>query len=182
MEKLDKVEIVRQKTGVTYEEARSALEQTDYDVLDAIVLLEQQGKAHTQTRTAHHTTTAEESALSSQMVEAQQAYERSSRRTGFSEVFARLMESLKRLCARGLEVSFVVERNGEQVLTIPVLILVILILFLFPATIPLLIVGLFFGFRYHFEGVGDTSINVNDIMDRAADGAESIKNNVMGNE
>ena len=98
-----------------------------------------------------------------------------------ADYFRWRMDSLKRICTRGLEVSFVVERNDAQVLAIPVLILVILILFLFPATIPLLVVGLFFGFRYHFEGLKDGSVNVNDVMDKVADGAESFRNDVMGN-
>ena len=37
MEMLEKVELVREKTGVSYQEARDALEATDYDVLDAII-------------------------------------------------------------------------------------------------------------------------------------------------
>lgn len=181
MEKLDKVEVIRQKTGVSYEDARAALEQTGYDVLDAIVLLEQQGK--TQANTAHHTTVhTEQAAMSYEMVQAQQEYERTSKKTNASETFDRIIDTLKRLCTRGLEVSFVVERNDARVLALPVLILVILILFLFPATIPLLIVGLFFGFRYHFDGLGSTNVNINDAMDRMADGAESLKNDVMGDK
>ena len=180
MNKLDKVEMVREKTGVTYEEARAALEHHDYDVLDAIVELEQQGK--TQARTAHHTTSTTESTMSTEMAHAQQAYERSSKQTRVSEVVERVIEGLKNLCARGLEVTFVVERNGGQVLAIPVLLLVILILFLFPATIPLLIVGLFFGFKYHFEGLNNGSVNVNDMMDKVADGAESLRQDVFGEQ
>lgn len=179
MEKLEKVELVVEKTGVTYEEARNALEQCNYDVLDAIVLLEQQGK--TQAQTAHTTTDRTDQPMSTDMERAQQAYQNSTRNTHFQDVFERVMDSLKRICTRGLEVSFVVERNDAQVLAIPVLILVILILFLFPATIPLLVVGLFFGFRYHFEGLKDGSVNVNDVMDKVADGAESFRNDVMGN-
>ena len=179
MEKLEKVELVVQKTGVTYEEAKGALEQCNYDVLDAIVLLEQQGKTNAQT--AHHTTNHANQPMSTDMERAQQAYQQSTQNTRVQDVFARLMESLKRLCTRGLEVSFVVERNDAQVLAIPVLVLVILILFLFPATIPLLIVGLFFDFRYHFDGLNNGSVNVNEVMDKVADGAESLRNDVMGN-
>jgi NACalpha-BTF3-like transcription factor len=40
MENLEKVELVREKCNVSYEEARDALEACDYDVLDAIVMLE----------------------------------------------------------------------------------------------------------------------------------------------
>lgn len=180
MEKLDKVETVRQKTGVSYEEARNALEQCNYDVLDAIVFLERQGK--TQTHTAHHTTSANQHTISTEMVAAQQEYEQSSKKTRANEVLDRIVDVLKRLCNRGLEVSFVVDHNNERVLTLPVLILAILILFLFPATVPLLIVGLFFGFRYRFEGLQTSSVDINGAMDKVANQAESLKNNVMGNQ
>lgn len=180
MEKLDKVEVVRQKTGVSYEDAKAALEQCDYDVLDAIVLLEQQGKA--QTQTAHHATSAsaDAHAVSPEMVRAQQEYRQSSQKTRASEVLERIIDTLKRLCSRGLEVSFVVERRDARVLALPVLILAILILFLFPATIPLLIIGLFFEFRYHFEGLDSRAEGINDAMGRVADGAETLKNDVLG--
>ena len=44
MEMLEKVERLREKANVTYEEAKAALEQTGGDLLDAMVLLERQGK------------------------------------------------------------------------------------------------------------------------------------------
>ena len=37
MDNLEKVEKLREKTGVSYEEAKAALEATNYDVLDAII-------------------------------------------------------------------------------------------------------------------------------------------------
>ena len=36
MERLEKVEKIREKTGVSYEEAKNALEACEYDVLDAL--------------------------------------------------------------------------------------------------------------------------------------------------
>lgn len=180
MEKLDKVEKVREKTGVSYEEARAALEQCEYDVLDAIVLLEQQGKA--QRQTAHHTTDASQVPMSTDMIRAQQAYEQSSKKSHFGEVLERVLEQFKKLCSRGLEVSFVVFRHDDRLLSIPVLLLVILALFLLPAVVPLLIVGLFFGFRYHFEGLKHNSVSVNDVMDKAADAAETFARDVTSNK
>jgi len=38
---LEKVDLVRERTGVSYQEAKEALEKTDGDVVDAIVMLEQ---------------------------------------------------------------------------------------------------------------------------------------------
>ena len=36
MDKLEKVEKLRAKTGVSYEDAKNALEACDYDLLDAV--------------------------------------------------------------------------------------------------------------------------------------------------
>ena len=44
MEMMEKVERLREKANVTYEEAKAVLEQTGGDLLDAMVLLERQGK------------------------------------------------------------------------------------------------------------------------------------------
>ena len=40
MEMMEKVERLREKANVTYEEAKAALEETGGDLLDAVVLLE----------------------------------------------------------------------------------------------------------------------------------------------
>ena len=44
MERMSMVETLRDKTNVTYEEARDALERADWDLLEAVVLLERDGK------------------------------------------------------------------------------------------------------------------------------------------
>ena len=44
MEKLEMIEKLRERAQVTYDEAREALEQADGDLLDALIILERQGK------------------------------------------------------------------------------------------------------------------------------------------
>ena len=44
MENFEKVEKLREKTGVSYEDAKKVLEENNYDMLDAIIELERQGK------------------------------------------------------------------------------------------------------------------------------------------
>lgn len=44
MEKLEKVELIREKCGVSYEDAKAALDACGDDTLDAIIWLEKQGK------------------------------------------------------------------------------------------------------------------------------------------
>ena len=48
MELFEKVEKLVQKSGCTYEEAKIALDLTDGDMLEAMILLEKQGKAENQ--------------------------------------------------------------------------------------------------------------------------------------
>ena len=54
MEKLEKVEVIREKCGVSYEDAKAALDACDDNVLDAIIWLEKQGKSTKQS--ANYTT------------------------------------------------------------------------------------------------------------------------------
>ena len=46
MDNFEKVEKIREKTGVSYEEAKAALEANNYDLLDAVIYLEKQGKTN----------------------------------------------------------------------------------------------------------------------------------------
>lgn len=57
----------------------------------------------------------------------------------------------------------------------PITILVIMMVFAFYVIVPLLIVGLFFGFKYYFSGPVADGIDLNNVMDKASEAAENIK-------
>ena len=172
-EKLEKVELVREKTGVSYEDARGALEQMDYDVLDAIVLLERQGK--TATRTASGSTAHGDDGSSAQMVEAQIIYENDTRRTGFEEKLNRVFAWIQNLLRRSLDIKLVATKHGAQSFSIPLLLVILLLVIAFWIVLPLLVVSLFFDFRYHFEGIGSITVDLNDLSQKASDTADYIK-------
>ena len=44
MDHIEMVEKMREKTGLSYEEARAVLERSDWNLLDALIALEQEGK------------------------------------------------------------------------------------------------------------------------------------------
>ena len=187
MEKLEKVELIREKTGVSYDDANAALDACNGDVLDAIIFLERVGKA--QPQTASYTTTGSDTTfgapISPEMAEAQSAYEQSSKRSKFGEYMNKVFEEFKRLLRASIDTTFVIERHGSRLIALPVLVLVLAVFFWW-AAIPLLIVGLFFNCHYHFEGIGRVTVDVNDVMDKASDVAESIKRDITdsnnGNE
>ncbi len=178
MDKLEKVELVREKCGVTYVEAKDALEACNYDVLDAIVMLEKAGK--TRPATASYTTTSQPTGEPSpEMSQVQREFHESSKKGSVKEAFGRFVDGIKHILQRSIEVNFVAERKDARIVAVPVIVLALLVLFAFWITLPLLVIGLFFGFRYSFEGIGKINVDINDVMDKVADGAESIKRDVM---
>lgn len=178
---LEKVELVRSKTGVSYEDAKRALEASGGNVLDAIIWLEREGKVHT--ATVSYSTSAtdggqEQGTNSPEMIRAQQEYQESSRKSD-------LWETIKRVLQNSIDYKFVaVRRDGDQLVRLPVLVPIVG-LFVWGATIWLLIVGLFFGVRYRIDKPDDASHSaskvtedVNDAMSGAADFADTIKRDV----
>lgn len=172
MENLEKVELVREKCGVSYEEAREALEACGYEVLDAIIMLEREGKA----------AKVEEPELVVEIAEALEDEERSEERSERTESKAasawnKFCAKCKELARSGMDTTFVAERKGERIIALPVL-FVILGMFIWGATLWLLVIGLFFGFRYSLEGKGALVSDINDAMGKAADVADDIKESV----
>lgn len=177
MDKLEKAEKVIEKTGVSFEEARAALEACGYDVLDAIVWLERQGKADASATS--YTTTNSEAQASDEMAQAQVDYERATKTPDFTKVFERLLAWVRKVLKASVETSFVVERKDSKVIAMPTLLLIILGILAFWVVLPLLVVGLFFDFKYHFEGIDAVTIDVNDLVGKASDVAENLKRDVM---
>ena len=147
MEMLEKVEKIREKTGVSYEEAKAALEEANGDILDAIVILENQGKVKGPER-QYYSTRPEDS--SQKFQEAAKVYDEQQEK--FGSIMKKFMKWCGQMIKKGCENFFTVRKGCEEIITVPVLLLVVLLLFAFWVIVPLLIVGLFFDFRYSFKG------------------------------
>lgn len=170
---LDKVEKIREKTGVSYEDAKAALEAANGDVLDALVLLENQGKIEKPDVQVY--STGEKKDGSEELHEAVKAYEED-KSGSFRNTSKRFFAWCKKWVNKGMENYFVVNRNGEEMISLPVLALVILLVIAFWVIITLLIVGLFFGCKYSFRGDITKKVDINSACDKAAEAAEAVKN------
>ena len=177
MDKLEKAEKVIEKTGVSFEEARRALEANNYDVLDAIVYLECLGKSSG--GAASYTTAGDAAGASDEMAQAQDDYERASKSPDFGNVFERFWAWCRKVLRASVDTSFVVERDEKKVVAMPTLVLLLLAVLAFWVVIPLLVVGLFFNFKYRFEGIDAVTIDVNELADKASEVAENLKKDVM---
>ena len=168
MDDLEKVERLRERADVSYEEAKKALEECNGDLLDAMVYLEKQGKVK-KPGTTSYTTQYEESVDFGDMTKEE-------KNSGVRDLLNRFFSWCGSLIQKGNHMNFKVDRNGKNIISIPVTVFVVLVLLFFWAIVWVMVIGLFLDCRYSFEGAGEVQIDVNKAMDRAADAADQIKN------
>ena len=173
MDKLEKVEKLREKTGVSYEDAKNALEACDYDLLDAIIYLEKLDKV--KAPEVESFTTGEEQKTSTEF---EQAYTNDCNKVTFGQMMDKFFKWCGKVLKKSVDSTFIVERRGQTMINVPVLVLVIALILAFWVVLPLLVVGLFCECRYHFEGIGDINVNLNSACDKMADSVDNLKSDV----
>lgn len=170
MDHIDMVEKVRERANVSYEEARAALERSDWDMLDALIDLEKQGKVRG--GASYDTAGAGQSAPEYETVRA------TASENGAASGWKNFVDGVKRLFHKSWVNSFRVSRKGETVLVMPILVFLLLIVCCFWVSLPALIIGLFLGCRYSFEGKDIKDDDLNRVMDKAANAAETVKESI----
>ncbi|MBQ8318092.1 MAG: DUF4342 domain-containing protein [Lachnospiraceae bacterium] len=176
MDNLEKVERIREKTGVSYEDAKIALEASNNDMLDAIVYLEKLGKVNAPKQSQY--VTSFETETSSEFDKAQADYEKACKKSSFGEKIDSFGEWFKKVIKRSCEIKFNVDRYEERVFSLPLLALIIIMLFAFWLVGILLIVGLFFDYKYSFEGVNPTTVDINDLCNKASDTCTGLREDI----
>ncbi len=161
MDTFEKVEKLREKANVTFEEAKAALEEANGDLLDAMILLERQGKAE-ERRESY--STKEDASL---MVVDEPERTEKKRGNAFTD-------KLKTLWHKSCENFFVIERENEVILNIPICVFLLILMFAWYVTLIALIVALFFGCKYSFRGA-DEMKTANTVCDKASEAAEKVK-------
>ena len=171
-EKMERVERVVEKTGLTYEEAKDALEANNWDMLETMVYLERLGMVREPKQASQ--TTEEEKAK--EFKQASEEYEKQAK-GGFGDTVSKFLKWCGKIIKIGCENTFRISRDGEKLLDMPLIILVLLLISSFWTFAVLLIVGLFFRFRYSFDGAlfEGNAAKVNDACEKAADACENVK-------
>lgn len=165
MTEYEKVEKLCEKCNISYEEARTALEASDWDLLDAIVRLEREGKVSG--GAASHST----------KVDPEPAAEEE-HRSRFAERASTLWDHIRRMIQIGNENSLVIHYKEKQIVSLPITALVILLLCTNIWMLIAMAAGMFFGLRYSIKGEQLGKPQVNDVMDKAANAAENVRETV----
>jgi hypothetical protein len=173
MEFFEKVEALREKANVSYEVAKEAMEACNYDMLDAMIYLEKQGKVNSGSTASY--TTSSGTDTSQEFEEAQRSYEDSCQRTTVGSVVGKFINWCGYIIKKSVEVDFCVTKNERLLLKVPVLALVLALLIAFWLFAILLVVGLFCSCKYSFQGIDATTIDLNGMCEKASETCENIK-------
>ncbi|NCB63842.1 MAG: ubiquitin [Clostridia bacterium] len=181
---LEQVEKIREKAGVTYEEAKAALIANHGDLLETLIYLERQGKSPTADQGGFYTTKPggmddeDPCALVLIPEQGKRRGKHGSYDKAWTFEFDDIWQAFRDLLRRSVTNQFEVWRADRIITSMPVLILILLAVFFFWCTLPLLLVGLFFGFRYRFRGPDLGKDAVNKVMDGVSSTVSDMKENL----
>lgn len=207
MDNYQKVEQLVNKAGCSYEDAKTALEGCGWDMLDAVISLERDGKVKKETAEQ----TAQKAEETIEIIPEVKAEERSgstggsgsggsssgstgnnsgsesadsSRRDAGSNGKAGKAPKEKHRFFNRVKRMMVNNRmvilkgNGQQIIDLPIIVPVIALLMFFWATLILAVIAMVFGFRFHFEGEDLGKTNINNTMDKATNYAEKVRSDL----
>ncbi len=177
MDKLKLVDKLRDKANISYEEAKSALENNNWDILDAMVYLENRGKVKKPELSGFHTNEYKESYGSpGEVVKVREAEESNSSKgkNDFEGIFEAICKAIDTCNNIFLEI----KRRGNLLLKLPLTVLILLLFFAFWIIIPLMLLGLFFDIEFlvSTKRVNTDKIDkINKVFRKMSEYAKDIK-------
>ena len=172
MVEFEKVEKLVQKTNVSYEDAKNALEAANGDMLDAIIDLEKQGKVKGPAQ-GTYTTYAQQSQYKDVPAVIEETNQKDSNSKSF---FKDLGAAIKRGFQYTVDNSVRVIRNNQEIIRLPLWMSIILMLAAWELLIIVIIISLFMDCRYSIVGK-DSADEFNKVINQAADFAGKVKTN-----
>ena len=174
MTDFEKVEKLVQKANVSYGEAKAALEKAGGDLLDAMIILEREGKAQAPRQSSWSTEYEQQTQYVSVPVtveEDRRSYDRDAQRQERKEKVKKGFGNVFNFLSRNY---LIIKKNGEIVFKLPLWAVILIFLVAWHISLIAVIVSLFFGVTYSFKGEADLS-GANTVMDKASSAAEKVK-------
>ncbi|MCR4990289.1 MAG: DUF4342 domain-containing protein [Lachnospiraceae bacterium] len=178
MELFEKVEKLRQKADITYEEAKEALEKANGDMLDAMIMLEKEGKTKAPKKESYSTDSDSDRyplVVSDCCKNKKNKDERESIESWW------ITKKLKELWKKGNENFLVVEKDDRMILNVPLWLFIVILLLAWHVSLVAVVVSLFLGCHYRFEGKADLS-KANNVAKTVEDAATQVKDEFKKNE
>lgn len=182
MDNLEKVEKLRQRADVSYEESKNALEECDWDMLDALVMLEAQGKVKDGDSKEYVSGSSQSEPVQTLTVCNDGSQRNNQDHQHHDNFFAKLGRAIKYLVKKGCDNSLVIKQHGQPLMDLPVIAFIILLILFFWVVVPVMIVSLFFDFSYNFKGAELGKDKVNRAMDQATEAVNNFKSEINKDE
>ena len=146
MERNEMIEILIEKAKITHEEATELLEKFNWNLVDAIIFLERNGKIENKETTTIIEVKEEEQARQEDNKDKKESY------GGIGTIIGRVFKCIGKFIKKGNEHYFEIRKDKEKPIRISLIISALLLIFLSVPTVILLIIGLFCGYKYSLSG------------------------------
>jgi len=176
MDHFEMAEKLTAKANITLEEAKKVLEDCNWDILEAMIRLEKDGK--TKELSGNASTVKGEKRCEEVLpsVLPQQPHDKSSKTHKFRDW-------IRSVFRKGMDNQFVVKKDNRVVLSLPALVFFILAVSLFWISLIVLLAGVAFGYKYSFSGkdLGTEGVNrsVEKFEDFASDITDKVKEGIQ---
>ena len=179
MDRLNLVEKLRTKTGITYEDAKMVLGINNWDILDAILDLERQGKIKGPSVSIFYTNEYNEN------------YEEENTQSNFEEVKKdsnyksnSTFEGIFEVICKAIDIcnNIFIEIKGKNnfFLKFPLTVVIVFLIFGFWLLIPVAVIGLFLDVEFFVESKKINTDKVNDILSKISKEVQNIKSKGKG--
>ncbi|OPX47186.1 DUF4342 domain-containing protein [Clostridium thermobutyricum] len=158
MENIKLIDKLKDKANVSYETARSALENNNWDILDAMLHLEEKGFVNKPPISVFYTNENINREESNDFYE-EEKENYSKGRNDFVGIF----EAVCKFIDTCNNIFFEIKRDNRILLKIPITVLVVLLFFIFWIIIPLVVVGFFFDFEFSISSKSISKNKLNKI-------------------
>ena len=177
MDKLNLVEKLKDKTGITYEEAKNVLEINNWDMLDSILYLERNKKIKGPSVSIFYTN------------EYNEGYEEARSQLDFDEVkkdsdykshnnFEGIFESICKVIDTCNNIFIEIRGKNNFFLKLPLTVVIVLLIFGFWILIPLVVIGLFLDIKFSVESKKVNTDKTNDILSKISKEVQNIKSKI----
>lgn len=177
MEKLKLIDRLKNETNISYEEAKQVLEKTNWNLLDAMLFLEEMGKVKKPSNSIFYTNENKENYNYGDVIvhkDENNYYNKGKKGNQFGGVF----EAICRAIDTCNNIFLHIKRENREVLRIPSTVLILLLIFAFWMVIPLFIVGLFFDMEFSISGNKEIANKINNIFKVISANVKIIKEGV----
>lgn len=167
MERNEMIQVLIEKTKVSYNEAEESLEKCNWDLLDAVIYLEKKRKVENNVT----------------IIEVEQSEEEQSKKNkkskkesgGIGEVISRIFKFIGKIISKGNKSYLEIRKDNEKPIKVSLTISAVLTILAFWPVLILVVVGLFFGYKYSITGTDINSNGLNDILEKVSESAHNIK-------